>query len=409
MTESTFSKTAQDQLTRIPDNYTKELGSNIHKVLEIDGKGQDTLRTVITTVCAWRSLKDAEGLTLDRIGVELGVQRGRFTDIEYRRRLIAKTATLLSSGEIDRINEVLGALMGNGFLGIQEGWTDVAVWDYHFDGNTSFNGEIQVFDGGDPCPLGPPEPATIIIRCDLDTLYADIQEIFEKYGIFYNVTDILASIRDIQNVMQNVTAAGIGVHWFPIISAVGDGLELENTGKLIITIENIRHYFFNGVRYFNGLSRFNGGYSPFNLINEETVNINQQVTTGPVNRFNGCARFNGWEEFNADREIGAHHPVFIIEIPGDTSVIPAQTGLTTVVLEPKRFFFNGVLQFDGEHRFNGFISVEPKNNSNETLNHKMETSPVTRFDMLVPFTGNLQFNGVREVVLHEVVITEVSA
>jgi len=38
------------------------------------------------------------------------------------------------------------------------------------------------------------------------------------------------------------------------------------------------------------------------------------------------ARFNGWEEFNADREIGAHHPVFIIEIPGDTSVIPAQTG-----------------------------------------------------------------------------------
>lgn len=101
--------------------------------------------------------------------------------------------------------------------------------------------------------------------------------------------------------------------------------------------------------------------------------------------------------------------MFIIEIPGDTSVIPAQTGLTTVVLEPKRFFFNGVLQFDGEHRFNGFISVEPKNNSNEMLNHKMETSPVTRFDMLVPFTGNLQFNGVREVVLHEVVITEVSA
>ena len=49
MTESTFSKTAQDQLTRIPDNYTKELGSNIHKVLEIDGKSQDTLRTVITT------------------------------------------------------------------------------------------------------------------------------------------------------------------------------------------------------------------------------------------------------------------------------------------------------------------------------------------------------------------------
>jgi len=82
--------------------------------------------------------------------------------------------------------------MGNGFLGIQEGWTDVAEWDYHFDGSLRFDAEDQVSSTpAIPAPSDHQNPQLSLSVVIWDALYADIQEIFEEYGIFYNVTDIL--------------------------------------------------------------------------------------------------------------------------------------------------------------------------------------------------------------------------
>ncbi len=402
------SQTAQDQLTRLPDSYTKEPGSVIHRILEIDGIDRDTLKNVLETVCSWRALNNAEGVTLDLIGTELGVERGRFTDIEYRRRLTVRIASLLSNGEINRVNEVLDALMGKAFIGLQEGWTEIAVWDYFFDGVSNFDTGV-VFDAGNPCPLGPPEPAAIIIRCDLDTLYTDIQEIFKKFKVSYDFPDIITSIGDIQRVAQEVVIAGISVKWFPIIICRNDRYEIENDGNLVIIVKNIWHYFFDGGHSFNGATWFDGGYSPFYLEHTGTFKIEIPVTAGPVDRFDGAVRFNGGELFDTQREFVAHSPYLGIQIGANTSVIPAQTGQMTVVLEPNMFHFNGNLQFDGGHSFNGFISVEIQNNSNESLIHKMGTTPVSRFDMQVPFTGNLGFNGERNSIVHEVTMTEVLA
>jgi len=203
--------------------------------------------------------------------------------------------------------------------------------------------------------------------------------------------------------------AGISVKWFPIIICRNDRYEVGNDGNLVIIIKNIWHYFFDGGHSFNGSARFDGGYAPFDLKHTETLKIGIPATIGPFDRFDGVVRFNGGELFDTQREFVAHSPYLGTQIGANTSVIPAQTGQMTVVLEPNMFHFNGNLQFDGGHSFNGFISVEIQNNSNESLIHKMGTTPVSRFDMQVPFTGNLGFNGERNSIVHEVTMTEVLA
>ena len=401
--------TVEDQIIRLPDAYAKDPDSVIYRLLHLNAADREEILAVLDQIQAWRSLDDAEGAALDMIGRDLGLPRGGMSDIEYRRRLRLRVATILSSGEIERFNEVLDALMGRAFIGLQEGWTDVPVWDYHFDGSLRFDAEVQVFDAGDPCPLGPPEPAAVIVRCDLDALYEDIQAAFDRAGTSYRAEDILASIADLVSVAAESAAGGVRVKWFPILKAALDAISVVQVAHPHLTLGTVRSHLYDGSYAFDGSTSFDGGYSALRVEHEETLAVEHQILTAPEHRFEGLARFNGWEQFDASREIAVHDPRLVIHAPGSTTIAAAQTAVQTVDLGPTMPRFTGELLFDGGRRYDGYTALRAEHGTVESVEHQAACGPVSRFDMSLPFAGGLGFNGLRGLVVHDVTITEVTA
>lgn len=400
--------TVEDQIIRLPDAYAKAPDSVIYRILHLDAVDRDEMRAALDRVRAWRSLDDAEGAALDMIGRDLDLPRGGMSDIEYRRRLRLRVATILSSGEIERFNEILDAFMGRAFIGLQEGWTDVAVWDYHFDGSLRFDAEDQVFDAGDPCPLGPPEPAAVIVRCDQDALYEDIQAAFDRAGTSYRAEDILASIADLVSVAAELAAGGVRVKWFPILKAL-DAISVVQVAHPHLTIGTVRSHLYDGSYVFDGSTSFDGGYSALRVEHEESLTADHRIVTAPEHRFEGLARFNGWEQFDASREIAIHDPRLVIHAPGSTTIAAAQTAVQTVDLGPTMPRFTGELLFDGGRRYDGYTALRVEHGTVESVEHQAACGPVSRFDMSLPFAGGLGFNGLRGLVVHDVTITEVTA
>ena len=401
--------TVEDQIIRLPDAYAKDPDSVIYRLLHLNAADREEILAVLDQIQAWRSLDDAEGAALDMIGRDLGLPRGGMSDIEYRRRLRLRVATILSSGEIERFNEVLDALMGRAFIGLQEGWTDVPVWDYHFDGSLRFDAEVQVFDAGDPCPLGPPEPAAVIVRCDLDALYEDIQAAFDRAGTSYRAEDILASIADLVSVAAESAAGGVRVKWFPILKAALDAISVVQVAHPHLTLGTVRSHLYDGSYAFDGSTSFDGGYSALRVEHEETLAVEHQIAIAPEHRFEGLARFNGWEQFDASREIAVHDPRLVIHAPGSTTIAAAQTAVQTVDLGPTMPRFTGELLFDGGRRYDGYTALRAEHGTVESIEHQAACGPVSRFDMSLPFAGGLGFNGLRGLVVHDVTITEVTA
>ena len=401
--------TVEDQITRLPDAYAKAPDSVNYRILHLDAADRDEMRAALDRVRAWRSLDHAEGAALDMIGRDLDLPRGGMSDIEYRRRLRLRVATILSSGEIERFNEILDALMGRAFIGLQEGWTDVAVWDYHFDGSLRFDAEDLVFDAGDPCPLGPPEPAAVIVRCDLDALYEDIQAAFDRAGTSYRAEDILASIADLVAVAAESAAGGVRVKWFPILRAALDAISVVQVAHPHLTLGTVRSHLYDGSYAFDGSTSFDGGYSALRVEHEESLAADHQIAIAPEHRFEGLARFNGWELFDASREIAVHDPRLVLQVPGSTTIAAAQTAVQTVDLGPTMPRFTGELLFDGGRRFDGYTALRAEHGTVESVEHQAACGPVSRFDMSLPFAGGLGFNGLRGLVVHDVTITEVTA
>jgi len=401
--------TVEDQIIRLPDAYAKDPDSVIYRLLHLNAADREEILAVLDQIQAWRSLDDAEGAALDMIGRDLGLPRGGMSDIEYRRRLRLRVATILSSGEIERFNEVLDALMGRAFIGLQEGWTDVPVWDYHFDGSLRFDAEVQVFDAGDPCPLGPPEPAAVIVRCDLDALYEDIQAAFDRAGTSYRAEDILASIADLVSVAAESAAGGVRVKWFPILKAALDAISVVQVAHPHLTLGTVRSHLYDGSYAFDGSTSFDGGYSALRVEHEETLAVEHQIAIAPEHRFEGLARFNGWEQFDASREIAVHDPRLVLQVPGSITIAAAQTAVQTVDLGPTMPRFTGELLFDGGRRYDGYTALRAEHGTVESVEHQAACGPVSRFDMSLPFAGGLGFNGLRGLVVHDVTITEVTA
>ena len=401
--------TVEDQIIRLPDAYAKNPDSVIYRILQLDAADRDEMRAALDRVRAWRSLDDAEGAALDMIGRDLGLPRGGMSDIEYRRRLRLRVATILSSGEIERFNEILDAFMGRAFIGLQEGWTDVAVWDYHFDGSLRFDAEVQVFDGGDPYPLGPPEPAAVIVRCDLDALYEDIQAAFDRAGTSYRAEDILASIADLVAVAAEPAAGGVRVKWFPILKAL-DAISVVQVAHPHLTIGTVRSHLYDGSYAFDGSTSFDGGYSALRVEHEESLAADHRIVTAPEHRFEGLARFDGLHAFDGSREIAVHDPRLAIHAPGSTTIAAAQTAVQTVDLGPTMPRFTGGLVFDGGRRFDGYTALRAEQSAVESIEQRATSGPTGRFDLLaIPFSGDLRFDGSRDLVMHDVTITEVTA
>ena len=404
--------TVEDQIIRLPDAYTEAPDSVIYRILQLDAADRDEMRAALDRVRAWRSLDDAEGAALDMIGRDLGLPRGGMSDIEYRRRLQLRVATILSSGEIERFNEILDALMGRAFIGLQEGWTDVPEWDYYFDGSLRFDAEVQVFDAGDPCPLGPPEPAAVIVRCDLDALYEDIKAAFDRAGTSYRAEDILASIKDLVSVAAELAAGGVRVKWFPIfpLQAAQDAISVVQVAHPHLTIGTVRSHLYDGSYAFDGSTSFDGGYSALWVEHEESLAAEHRIVTAPEHRFEGLARFNGREMFDASREIAVHDPRLHIRMPGSTTIAAAQAASQTVALGPTMPRFTGELVFDGGRRFDGYTALRAEQSAVESIEQRAASGPAGRFDLLaIPFSGDLRFDGSRDLVMHNVTITEVTA
>jgi len=393
--------TVEDQIIRLPDAYAKDPDSVIYRLLHLNAADREEILAVLDQIQAWRSLDDAEGAALDMIGRDLGLPRGGMSDIEYRRRLRLRVATILSSGEIERFNEVLDALMGRAFIGLQEGWTDVPVWDYHFDGSLRFDAEVQVFDAGDPCPLGPPEPAAVIVRCDLDALYEDIQAAFDRAGTSYRAEDILASIADLVSVAAESAAGGVRVKWFPILKAALDAISVVQVAHPHLTLGTVRSHLYDGSYAFDGSTSFDGGYSALRVEHEETLAVEHQILTAPEHRFEGLARFNGWEQFDASREIAVHDPRLVLQVPGDTAVGVEQAAAATDTLGPTMPRFTGDLMFSGGRRFDGYTALRVEHEETLAVEHQIAIAPEHRFEGLARFNGWELFDASREIAVHD--------
>jgi hypothetical protein len=393
--------TVDDQIIRLPDAYAKAPDSVIYRILQLDAADRDEMRAALDRVRAWRSLDDAEGAALDMIGRDLDLPRGGMSDIEYRRRLRLRVATILSSGEIERFNEILDAFMGRAFIGLQEGWTDVPEWDYHFDGSLRFDAEDQVFDAGDPCPLGPPEPAAVIVRCDLDALYEDIQAAFDRAGTSYRAEDILASIADLVAVAAEPAAGGVRVKWFPILKAALDAISVVQVAHPHLTLGTVRSHLYDGSYAFDGSTSFDGGYTALLVEHEESLAADHQIVTAPEHRFEGLARFNGREMFDASREIAVHDPRLIIQATGDTAVMVDQAAAATNILGPTMPRFTGSLLFTGDRRFDGYTALWAAHGESLAAEHQIVTAPKHRFEGLARFNGWEQFDASREIAVHD--------
>ena len=194
--------------------------------------------------------------------------------------------------------------------------------------------EDQVFDAGDPCPLGPPEPAAVIVRYDLDALYEDIQAAFDQAGTPYQAEDILASIADLVSVAAELAAGGVRVKWFPIfpLQAALDAISVVQVAHPHLTIGTVRSHLYDGSYAFDGSTSFDGGYSALRVEHEEALAADHRIVTAPEHRFEGLARFDGLSLRRLERL--PYDPRLHIHARG-TAIAAAQAASQTVLSAPR--------------------------------------------------------------------------
>lgn len=100
-----------DMLKRLTDNYNKEPNSKIGKLFNIVASELEDLKLSINRTGSWRDIDEAEGKTLDNIGLNVQQFRGQATDEIYRILLKSKIARNLSDGSINTIIQVLAVTL----------------------------------------------------------------------------------------------------------------------------------------------------------------------------------------------------------------------------------------------------------------------------------------------------------
>lgn len=109
-------------LERMPRHFAREPDTNNYKLLKIIAQHSEDNRALYDTVLKYWDVDQAEGVGLDRLGKDEGISRGGWDDEEYRKMIKIQCIVNLSEGDIDVINLILDAYMGDGFIGIEEGW-----------------------------------------------------------------------------------------------------------------------------------------------------------------------------------------------------------------------------------------------------------------------------------------------
>ncbi|MGY4689356.1 hypothetical protein [Salibacterium sp. K-3] len=113
-------------IDRITDAYNKNPNSNIAKIISLVMSQLDELTATFERIEAWRAIDNAEGRTLDDIGLDLNQYRGTATDEIYRILLKSKTARDMSEGNTNTVINVLAMAIDAdpSEIGISETWMD---------------------------------------------------------------------------------------------------------------------------------------------------------------------------------------------------------------------------------------------------------------------------------------------
>jgi len=110
-----------DMLKKLPDMFKKTPDSTIGKLFTIVSDQIDDVQETLDKMELWRDIDEAEGVVLDRLGVEiLQEPRGGVSDEEYRLKLKTRIiVNYLSDGDIETLNKLLEVYLGDHLVSVQ--------------------------------------------------------------------------------------------------------------------------------------------------------------------------------------------------------------------------------------------------------------------------------------------------
>lgn len=106
----------------MPSHFAKDENSNNYKLLSLIAKGSEETRTIYETMLKFWDVDQSEGVGLNRLGKDEGIFRGGWDDAEYRKMIKIQSILNLSDADIESMNLILDAYMGEEFIGFQDGW-----------------------------------------------------------------------------------------------------------------------------------------------------------------------------------------------------------------------------------------------------------------------------------------------
>lgn len=101
-----------EYVKNLPDAYSKALGSNNARLLDIAKGSVDTLRETISAVYDSLDIDKATGKSLDMFGDMVGQARGAATDEQYRAMIKSKIARNLSNADFNSVIHAICAVFG---------------------------------------------------------------------------------------------------------------------------------------------------------------------------------------------------------------------------------------------------------------------------------------------------------
>ncbi|GLC88267.1 DUF2612 domain-containing protein [Lysinibacillus piscis] len=114
----------QTLLERMPRHFTRAEDSNNYKLLKIIAENGVENVAIQQTILKYWDIDQAEGYGLDRLGKDEGIARGGWDDEEYRKMIKIQCILNLSEGDMEVMNQIMDAYMGDAFIGFEEGWRD---------------------------------------------------------------------------------------------------------------------------------------------------------------------------------------------------------------------------------------------------------------------------------------------
>lgn len=100
-------------VNNLPDAYSKEIGSNNDKILEIEKSALDALRESVSALCESLEIEKAYGRTLDLYGEMFGQARGIATDEQYRVLIKNRIIRNLTNADFNSIVNAIAMTFGS--------------------------------------------------------------------------------------------------------------------------------------------------------------------------------------------------------------------------------------------------------------------------------------------------------